>query len=30
MPIDYVIDHEQRLVMAKEHGTLTHEDVTGY
>lgn len=30
MPIEYWIDHERRLVMAKGHGTLTHEDVLGY
>ena len=30
MPIDYVIDHERRLVTAKGHGTLSHEDVIGY
>ncbi len=30
MPIDYVIDHERRLVTAKGHGILTHEDVIGY
>jgi hypothetical protein len=30
MSINYVIDHERRLVTAKGHGTLTHEDVFGY
>ena len=30
MPIDYVIDHDRRLVLARGHGTLTHEDVFGY
>ena len=30
MPIEYWIDHQQRLVMATGHGTLTHEDVLGY
>ena len=30
MPIEYEIDHEQRLVKARGRGTLTHEDVFGY
>ena len=30
MPIDYLIDHDRRLVLAKGRGTLTHEDVFGY
>jgi hypothetical protein len=30
MPIEYCIDHERRLVMAKGHGILTHEDILGY
>jgi hypothetical protein len=30
MPIEYWIDHERRLVMAKGHGTLSHEDIFGY
>jgi hypothetical protein len=30
MPIDFVIDHEQRLIMTKAHGTMTHEDIMGY
>jgi hypothetical protein len=30
MPIEYYIDHEQRLVMAKGHGILTHEDIFEY
>lgn len=30
MPIEYEIDHEQRLVEARGRGTLTHEDVFGY
>ena len=30
MPIDFVIDHEQRLIMTKAHGTMTHEDIKGY
>lgn len=30
MPIDYEIDHQCRLVTAKAHGTLTHEDVISY
>ena len=30
MPITYWIDHEQRLVMATGHGTVTHEDIFGY
>ena len=30
MPIDFVIDHEQRLIMTKARGTMTHEDVMGY
>jgi hypothetical protein len=30
MPIEYCIDHERRLVMARGHGTLTHEDIFGY
>jgi len=29
MPIDFVIDHEQRLIMTKAHGTMTHEDIMG-
>ncbi len=30
MPIEYLIDHERRLVMAKGQGTLTDEDVFGF
>jgi hypothetical protein len=30
MPIDFVVDHEQRLIMTKAHGTMTHEDIAGY
>ncbi len=30
MPIDFVIDHEQRLIMTKARGTMTHEDIMGY
>ena len=30
MPIDFVIDYEQRLIMTKAHGTMTHEDIMGY
>ena len=30
MPIEYRIDHERRLVMAKGTGTFTSEDVFGY
>jgi hypothetical protein len=30
MPIDFVVDHEQRLIMTKVHGTMTHEDIMGY
>jgi hypothetical protein len=30
MPIDYLIDHEQRVVLARGRGVLTDEDVFGY
>ena len=30
MPIEYSIDHERRLVMARAHGVFTHDDVFGY
>ena len=30
MPIEYRIDHERRLVMARGHGTFSGEDVFGY
>ncbi len=30
MPIEYRIDHEQRLVIAKGHGVLTLKDILGY
>jgi len=30
MPIDYRIDHERKLVLAKGHGTVTDQDVFGY
>jgi hypothetical protein len=30
MPIDFVVDHAQRLIMTKAHGTMTHEDIMGY
>ena len=30
MPIEYTIDHERRLVIAKANGTLTDQDVFGY
>jgi hypothetical protein len=30
MPIDFVIDHEQRLILTKALGTMTHEDIMGY
>src|SRR5688572_12835092 len=30
MPIEYVIDHERRLVTATARGVLTDEDVFGY
>ncbi len=30
MPIEYRIDHERRLVLAKGRGTLTDDDVFGY
>jgi hypothetical protein len=30
MPLDYVIDHERRVVTAKGHGTLTDEDFFAY
>ena len=30
MPIEYRIDHERRLVVARGSGTLTDEDVFGY
>lgn len=30
MPIDYSVDHDLRLVHARGHGILTHQDVFGY
>lgn len=30
MPIEYTIDHERRLVLAKATGVFTDEDVFGY
>src|SRR6266853_4481116 len=30
MPIEYRIDHERRLVIARGYGTFTSEDVFGY
>jgi hypothetical protein len=30
MPIEYCIDHERRLVMARGYGVFTGEDVFGY
>jgi len=30
MPIEYTIDPARRLVLARGHGTLTHQDVFGY
>ena len=30
MPIDYWIDHERKLVLAKGRGTVTGQDVFGY
>jgi hypothetical protein len=30
MPIEYTIDSARRLVLARGHGTLTHQDVFGY
>ena len=30
MPIDYQIDHERRLVVARGRGTLTSEDIFSY
>jgi hypothetical protein len=30
MPIEYWIDYERRPIMAKGHGTLTHEDALRY
>jgi hypothetical protein len=30
MPIDYLIDHQQRVVLARGRGVLTDEDVSGY
>ena len=30
MPIDYRIDHERKLVLAKGRGTVTDQDVFGY
>jgi hypothetical protein len=30
MPIKYRIDHARRLVVARGHGILTHQDVFGY
>lgn len=30
MPIEYRIDHRRRVVLARGHGTVNHEDVFGY
>ena len=30
MPIDYRIDHQRHLVVARVHGTVTDQDVFGY